>query len=237
MLKLLIADPSDAFTDALRAVLEHDFNLTICHDGDTALELLVSYQPDVLVLNFSLPFQDGLTVLQKSAHKPKIILAVTPYLNPYIEQSAANLGVQYIMIMPKVEALRVRLMDMIVSVAPPKEDLPGQVAIHLHTLNFHTHLDGYRQLCIGVPIFAKNPHMLMSKDLYPAIAKCLHLPDPRTVEHSIRKAIHDAWEQKDPLVWQKYFPPKPSGAMPCPTNKVFLSRIAEMLDMHQQEHL
>ena len=113
MPKLLIADSSEPFTDALCRVFCNEFNLQVCHDGETALELLLSFQPDVLVLNLMLPFKDGLTVLQESAHKPGVILAICPYVNAYIEQAAVSLGVQYIMIMPTVHALRVRLMDMI----------------------------------------------------------------------------------------------------------------------------
>ena len=74
MHKLLIADSSEPFTDALKAVFENDFTLQICQDGETTLEMMLSFQPDVLILNLMLPFKDGLTVLQESAHKPKVIL-------------------------------------------------------------------------------------------------------------------------------------------------------------------
>ncbi len=229
MRKLLIADPSEPFTDGLKEVLGNEFDLQICHDGETALETLNAFRPEVLILNLMLPFKDGLTVLQESAHHPRTILAICPYINTYIKQVSATLGVQYIMIMPTVSALRVRLMDMIASTADPKEDLSGQTVVHLHILNFLTHLDGYRQLCVGIPLFAKNPNMRMSKELYPAIAKQLGLADPRTVEHSMRKAICAAWTRRDPVLWAKYFPPKPDGTIPCPTNKAFISRLAELL--------
>ncbi len=229
MHKLLIADPSEPFTDGVKEIFENEFDLQVCHDGESALEALISFRPDVLVLNLMLPYKDGLTVLQESAHRPRVILAICPYINAYIEQVSADLGVQYIMIMPTVNALRVRLTDMIASCIAAKEDLSAQIAVHLHTLRFPTHLDGYRQLCVGIPLFAQNPGMRLSKELYPAIAKQFGLPDARTVEHSIRKAIHAAWAKRDPVVWTKYFPPKPDGAIPCPTNKEFISHLAEML--------
>ena len=231
MQKLLIADNSEPFTDALEDIFKNEFDLQICHDGETALELLLSFRPDVLILNLMLPFKDGLTVLQESAHKPAVILAVCPYVNIYIEQVAINLGVQYIMIMPTVNALRVRLMDMIATTQSPKADLSGQTVVHLHILNFSTHLDGYQQLCVGIPIFAQNPNMRLSKELYPAIAKHFGMADPRTVEHSIRKAIAAAWNSKNHSVWIKYFPPQSDGAIPCPSNKEFISRLAESLDL------
>lgn len=231
MRKLLIADGSEPFTEALEKVFCNEFDLQVCHDGETALEMLVDFQPDILILNFILPYKDGLTVLQEAAHKPKVILAISPYVNQYIEQASIQLGVQYIMIMPTVNALRVRLMDMIANTISPKEDLSGQTIVHLHILHFSTHLDGYHQLCVGIPIFAKNPNMRLSKELYPAIADHFGLPDARTVEHSIRKSITAAWNRKNPTSWAKYFPPKPDGAIPCPSNKEFICRIAEMLDI------
>lgn len=229
MEKLLIADSSVVLTDALTEVFQNDFDVQICHDGETALELLRSFRPDALIINLMLPFQDGLTVLQKSIHRPRCILATTSYVNPYIQQSCENLGVQYIMLLPAaISALRVRLMDMVHSVTSPKAELSAQAALHLHNLGIPTHLDGYRQLCAGIPLFAENPHMLLSKELYPAIAKQFDLPDARTVEHSIRKAIQSAWQKKDPLTWEKYFPIKQRKT--CPTNKVFIAGVAELLE-------
>lgn len=231
MYKLLIAEGSEPFADELAVVLQSEFELQTCRDGERTLELLLSFQPDILILDLRLPFKDGLTVLQESAHRPKVILAITTYISAYVEKAAMDLGVQYIMNTPSVNALRVRLMDMLVNTVLPGEDLAGQTLVHLHTLNFPTHLDGYRQLCVGIPIFAKNPDMGLSKELYPAIATHFSLPDYRTVEHSIRKAIKYAWDRSDPLVWEKYFPSRSDGTVSCPSNKAFFSRLAEMLKL------
>ncbi len=230
MHKLLIVDASEAYTDALAAVFRHEFDLRICHDGERALEQLLSFTPDALVINLQLPYKDGLTVLQQSAHKPNAILAIAPYISPYIEQVALNLGIGYIMIMPTVEALRVRLMDMVTAMLPSKGDLHGQVLVHLHMLNFHTHLDGYHQLRVGIPIFAANPNLRLSKELYPLVAEHFGLSDARTVEHSIRKAIEDAWRHRNTAVWAKYFPTAADGILSCPTNKAFIAAIAEQLE-------
>ena len=229
MLKLLIADVSEAFTDALKTVFKNEFDVRICHDGETALETLLTFQPDVLVINLHLPYKDGLTVLQQSAHRPRVIMAIAAHVNRYVEQLSAELGIQYIMIMPTVESLRVRLMDIVVSSMLPRKDAAAQSVLHLHHLGFRTHLDGYHQLCIGIPMFFNNPDICLSKELYPAIAKHFKLPDPRTVEHSIRHAIEDAWRHRDAVVWAGYFPV--SGKPACPTNKKFFAAISEKLTL------
>ncbi|MBQ7768803.1 MAG: response regulator [Oscillospiraceae bacterium] len=221
MLKLLVADMSEEFTSAVEKALHSEFEIKICQDGETALELLHYFKPDVLIMHLWLPFKDGLTVLQESTHKPRVIMALAHYMPRYAEKRALELGVQYVLFMPTVETLRVRLMDMIAEIQP-REDT--RVAVHLHALGFRTNLDGYRQLREGIPVYAQNPEMLLSKELYPAIGDIFGLPDCRTVEHSIRKAITDAWSRRNPIVWEKYFP----GATEAPTNKVFISKLAEM---------
>ena len=229
MLKLLIADASEAFTDVLETVFGNEFDLRICHDGETALETLLSFQPDAVIINFHLPYKDGLAVLQESAYRPRVILALATYFTPYVLQAAADAGVQYILRSPTVENLRMRLMDMLATMTYPQKDLSGQTAVHLHILNFRTHLDGYHQLLVGIPMFANDPDIRLSKELYPAIAAHFALPDPRTVEHSIRKAIESAWRHRDPKVWANYFPPNADGKIPCPTNKKFFAAIGEKL--------
>ena len=231
MYKLLIADSSESYIDILRSSLQAEFDLRICQDGETALEQLLEFQPDALIVNLMLPYKDGLTLLQETAYKPRVILAITPFMNTYIQQSAADLGVQYLTYLPSVHSLRVRLMDLIATTIAPKADLNAQTAVLLHSLNFPTHLDGYQQLCVGIPIFAQNPNMRLSKELYPQIARQFSLPDARTVEHSIRKAVASAWVRKDTAVWAKFFPADPNGEFPCPTNKAFIAHIAAHLEL------
>ena len=231
MRRLLIADTSEAYTEALQDILQNEFELMLCHDGETALEILHAFRPDALVLNLMLPYKDGLTVLQESRHRPQVILAFSTFINEYIQQVAQSLGIQYLMLLPTVNTLRVRLMDMIGAHLTDRKDLSAQIATHLHILNFPTHLDGYHQLGIGITMFAQNPNMLLSKELYPAIARHFGAMDERAVEHSIRKAIDAAWKRMDPLVWSEYFLPAQDGTLLRPTNKEFISTIASRLTL------
>ena len=67
------------------------------------------------------------------------------------------------------------------------------------------------------------------KQLYPDIAKALDISDWRAVEHSIRKAIFSAWQQRDDVVWSKYFPQDRQTQSLPPSNKQFISRLTQML--------
>lgn len=231
MYKLLVAEGSEVYFDSMQELFQKEFDLRMCSDGEAALELLESFQPDALIINVMLPFKDGLTVLQETPFKPKVILALSHFMSDYIQDAAEELGVQFLTVMPKLSTIRVRLMDMIATTIAPKEDLGAQTAVLLHSLNFTPNLDGYQQLCFAIPMYAQQPGIRLSKELYPRIAEEFHLADPRTVEHSIRKAIANAWMHFNPAVWSKFFTPDETGMPPCPSNKEFISRVAEFIEL------
>lgn len=86
------------------------------------------------------------------------------------------------------------------------------------------HREGYKHLCIAIPLFASDRGMSFSKELYPEIAQRLEGSDGRAVEHAIRNAICYAWQNRAPEVWDEYF----SDKRP-PSNKCFISTLAELL--------
>ena len=230
--KLLIADSSDIFISALTSALKKQFQILTCSDGETTLQLLQQEQPDILILNLMLPHKDGLTVLQQTSFHPSVIIAITMHLSPYVEHSITALGIDYTMIAPSVESVVLRLHDLLgqYTAAADLADPAASSVHHLHLLNIPTHLDGYRQLCLALPMFAQNPQQLLTKELYPAVARLCSCKDGRAVEHSIRKAIHAAWKHRDNAIWRKYFTLHPHGKSACPTNKEFICRLAEILN-------
>ena len=231
MQKLLIADSSEVFASALTAALGDQFDIRVCADGPSALHLLQLEQPDILIINLMLPYKDGLTVLQETSHQPPIILAITMHVSAYVEQAVTALGIDYTMIAPSVDTVVIRLKDLTAQYAAPADstDLHARTVYHLRQLNFPNHLDGYQQLCVALPLFARNPDQFLTKELFPAVAKHFAGKDCRAVEHSIRKAIQAAWKHRDNAIWRKYFPLNANGYILCPTAKEFLCRMAQIL--------
>lgn len=232
MQKLMVIDGSACFTAALKAALENDFQVDSCCDGEDAPDLIQKFRPDILVINLSLPHKDGITVLQQSAFRPSVILAITGYISSYIDHRLGELGVDYTMLTPSLTALCLRIRDL-AQHYPEQADYSDPHSItahHLHLLNIPSHRDGYRHLLIAIPLFAKNPQQFMTKELYPQVAKLCGCRDGRAVEHSIRKVIQAAWEHRDNAVWRKFFLPGPRGSIPCPSNKAFICMLSELLD-------
>lgn len=228
MRRLLIADGSEDFASTLQKVFCKEFDVRTCSDGNDVLAVLDSFRPDAMILNLMLPHKDGLTLLREMPFLPKVILALVPYRNGYIEYTALSLGVSYILIAPCLNAIRVQLMDLVQATFP--QSAASSVAVHLHILNISPRHDGYRYLSIGIPLFHKDSNQRLSKELYPAIAAICGCKDARAVEHSIRNAIKNAWLSRDPHVWAKYFPADAQGNIPCPRNKTFIAKLAQMLD-------
>lgn len=232
MRKLMIADGAMYYADALEAALGKEFHIVNCCDGEDALALLQSFRPDILVINLSLPHKDGLTLLQESAFQPPVILAIAGYVSRYIEQSLVRLGVDYIMLCPSVASLCLRIRDLAkrFSQQPGSAEPHTITAYHLRQLGFPVRRAGYRYLLAAIPLYAENPNQYLTKELYPKIAKCCNGKDSRAVEHAMRTVIDYAWSHRDDGVWRKYFAPGPRGTIPCPSNKEFISRLAELID-------
>lgn len=95
----------------------------------------------------------------------------------------------------------------------------------LDELRIPVHRNGYKQLCVAIPLFVLDPFQSLNKELYPRVAMQLNCTDGRAVEHCIRDCILWAWAHRDPEVWAQYFP----YSEKAPTNKQFLSVLAERL--------
>lgn len=119
-MKLLIAVKSEILAEALASVLSM-CDIHICDTGPDALAMLESLQPDILILELSLPVIDGLTLLRKSHYKPKHILALTSFVNSAVLQAAADVGVQGLVLIPCTIRYIVEQLDTITENAPSAE--------------------------------------------------------------------------------------------------------------------
>ena len=99
MPKVLIAIKSELLCQRLAASLT-EYDLQLCHTGGEALRQMECLQPDVLLLDLGLPDMGGLTVLQTSPFKPRIVLAFADYADDAVLTQAAELGVQSVILLP-----------------------------------------------------------------------------------------------------------------------------------------
>ena len=239
MLKLLIADGTEEFRQALCDTLRGAYYVRTCTDGREALELLRSYSPDVLVLDLMLPGLDGISLLQQAAAGGicPMVLATSRFINDYVLEAVEKMGVGYLMMKPcDVHATAARISDLSRRIRPPvlsRPDPRTQVSNLLLTLGIPTKLRGYAYLREAILLMASAPGQSITKELYPAVGELCGATAVH-VERSVRSAILAAWEHRDSRIWHLYFPPDGDGSETKPTNAAFITRLANGL-LNQEE--
>ena len=233
MRKLMIADPVEETRQLLEDAFGAQCAVAACADGETALQLLREFAPDILVLDLMLPKVDGLSVLQqlRQWEMPTMVLALIGVNSPFVMDQLHRLQVDYALAKPcSPEAIQDRVNDFI----SQRQDAPvqsrqenrmiGQVLLHM---GFAPKLGGYGYLIDAIPLYAKDPSQAITKELYVAVGQ-LHGKAGPLVERAIRNAIDKAWQMGDPAVWRKYFPCGPDGTVPRPSNGSFITRMAQL---------
>lgn len=238
--KLLLVDPSVEFCMALKELLGDAYQLQVCHDGYQACNLLLSFRPDVLVMDLALPGMDGIAVLKNAvshAHRPAV-LVTTRFVSSYIEAAMESLGVDYVMVKPcDMCVLTDRIHDMLACAEHPVFLHPSPQTVvtnMLLALNLSPKRRGFRCLETAILLFGQDPGQSVTKILYPEVAKRCD-GSRESVERAIRTVIHTAWAQRDEDVWRLYFTPCRDGTVPRPTNTVFIARLADCLNRQKQE--
>lgn len=224
MKRMLIAENNEPLMAAIEKIFSDQFQIRTCTSGEAALMLIGQFRPDVLLLNLSLPYKDGLTVLQEAAYTPPVILVTTNYTSPYIEQCCLSLGVGYLMLSPTVNAVRVRIADMVSQLNEAYKPLPDQVQWHLHILNFPTHHSTSPRLVDAVVLFHQDRDQCLKQCLYPEVARRNNC-NAVAAERSIGRMIGRAWHARDPVVWESYRLNTPAA----PSVKQFLDAIVKKL--------
>ena len=94
MTKIIIADDHAMIREAEKEVL-HDFDIVgEATDGESALSLVKKTQPDVIILDLSMPKRSGMSVITeiKKAHSETKILVATISNSPMDARQAFELG-------------------------------------------------------------------------------------------------------------------------------------------------
>ncbi len=98
---VLIADDNQSIRRVLRSVLEKDAECTVCgeaENGLVALQKIKELQPDLVVLDFSMPVLNGIEVLRavKRARPAMPVILFTMFKDKYLEAEAFAAGASVI---------------------------------------------------------------------------------------------------------------------------------------------
>ena len=248
MRKILIADSSEEFGLDLQQALENEagWKVTgIARDGQQALDMLNTTQPDVLVIDLLLSKIDGIAILQYAASmsKPPVCMVISGFLTDYMTGTAAQLGVHYFMAKPCSLNLVVTRMKEILSAEDEKQkpqraeiNIEALVTSVIHEIGVPAHIKGYQYLREAIKIAVNDMEVInaITKVLYPQVAKTF-ATTPSRVERAIRHAIEVAWDRGDLEVLQSFFGYTISNTKGKPTNSEFIALIADKLQLQIRE--
>ncbi len=220
--KALIADPSEEFREALALALSPGFRVITCVRGDEVPALLASQQPDLLILELSLPGLDGISLLEQLTERPPV-LVVTDLINEYVHRALVRLDVEYAIRKPcPIQSVADRAFDLVMPLQTSK--VPEEFQETLFRLGIPCGRHGFQHLLTGLPLLVRKRDQQLSKELYETIA-ALDRSTPAAVEKAIREVIRRGWTTGDRREWNRLFP----GHTHCPGNKDFLFHMADLL--------
>lgn len=234
MLKLLIAEGTEAFRLALADNLKELYHVRVCQEGNETLEMMLSFQPDLLVLDLMMPGLDGITILQRAAKAgvAPVVLATTGLFNDFIAAGASRMKIEYLMVKPcDVQAATSRLLELTEGLEAPaltQPDLRTEVSNLLLMLGVATKLRGYSYLRDAILAEIRHPGQQLTKTLYPEVGKPYGASGAQ-VERSIRDAVGKAWMRKNDAQWDPYFPKDANGQIQKPSNAAFICTLAEYI--------
>ncbi len=222
---VVIADPSEDVTLALAKELQPEYRVFCCGDGPEALALVDREQPALVIMELSLPRIDGVGVLRElDCRDPRpLVLIYTAANTNYLIGALQSLPVDYLMRKPTPLSLVIeRAKEMLAAQAEPPLD--WQATDLLLRLGIPEHLQGFRNMVVGISLLVEDPNQFLGKTLYLEIARRNRVTY-ESVEKAIRDALRAGWSRGNQALWQQYFP----GATDAPQNKPFLIRMAGIL--------
>ncbi len=243
-MRILIVDNNLELCHALQEYLETQLDLEVvglAHDGEKALTQIQNLQPDVMLLDITMPYLDGLGVLERlqtlGVKKPTVFV-ITAFSADSLLARIMDLGVDYFLVKPfKLEILAQRLRQfsnesagMIsesASAIDSKLSTEQQLTKLLHSMGVPPHYKGFSYLKQAVLLSIDDGYYAggLTKDIYPTLAKRYHTT-ASGVEAAIRNAVVAAWEHGNKGVIQTLCEPYCEEKMP--TNSLIIAKIAEV---------
>lgn len=238
-LTLMIADNSDEFRQALDEALSDAYNIVQCCSGKQALEVAVEVKPEIVVLDLMLTELDGITLLHgiRDAGLRPMVVAVIRFFNDYVQETAQELGIGYVMRKPcdpSAVSQRVRDLTKRLNPRPARPiDPKTYIAEQTRALMFSPRHQGSKFLQEAVLIALDEPEISLTKDLYPRLGRRFGGTSLQ-VEHCLRTAIAAACKKSNGQLWDKLFPVDPNSGTRQISNGIVISTLAEDLRLKME---
>ncbi len=241
----------------MKSAIEKDDNIQLmgtATNGEEGLNIIKTYQPDVVVLDLIMPKIDGLTLMKtvnnndEFVKKPLFIVTSAISNDIVLTESFSN-GAGYYMLKPFDEELVIdrihgvknnlykknREVKKIIGAYEDKKEyleknIESDVTSMIHDVGVPAHIKGYQYLREAIILSVNDNEMLNSitKILYPSIAKKFQTT-PSRVERAIRHAIEVAWSRGRMETIDELFGYTINIEKGKPTNSEFIALISDKI--------
>jgi len=255
-IRVLIVDNNKDLCAALKEHIElqEDMELAgLAYDGLEALAAIPATKPDVIILDITMPYLDGIGVLERLAameldFQPKVVI-LTAFEQESMIQRLISLGASYYMVKPfDVNTLFDRIRQFAknkeaghlrAAVPPPRPrfrewtvpELELEVTKIFHEMGIPAHFRGYAYLREAIIMGVREVELLgnITKNLYPRIAE-KYRSTTSGVESAIRHAIEVGWQRGNPEYIEKFFGFTGENARGrFPTTAQFIAKVVDYL--------
>jgi two-component system response regulator (stage 0 sporulation protein A) len=261
-IRIAIADNNRELCSTLTDLIElqDDMELVgVAFDGIEALQLVEKTKPEVLVLDITMPYLDGIGVLERLgefAQRP-IVIVLTAFEQETMIQRLISLGATYYMVKPfdantlfdrirqfatgkpapnvtKINEEKIQT----VNISNPREktvnELELEVSRLFHEMGIPAHFRGYAYLRDAIIIAAKEVEVLgnITKNLYPRIAE-KYKSTASGVESAIRHTIEIGWERGNSEFIEDFFGFENQKGR-FPTTAAFIAKIADKIRLESK---
>lgn len=261
---ITIADDNKDFANLISKFLgtQEDMEVIgIANDGKEAVDLIISKQPDVALLDIIMPQLDGIGVLEKlssaTLSKKPFYIMLSAVGQDTITQKAIMMGAEYYIVKPfDLETLAKRIREVKNGVVIPSgtnmvrevkspyitvnserspQNLEAQITNVIHEVGVPAHIKGYQYLREAITLAVNDIEIINSvtKLLYPTLAR-KYKTTPSRVERAIRHAIEVAWSRGQIDVNNSMFGNTISANKGKPTNSEFIAMIADKLRLEMK---
>ncbi len=261
-IRIVVADNNRELCTTLTDLidLQEDMELTaVAYDGIEALQLIEKLKPDVLILDITMPYLDGIGVLERLGNMPErpIVIVLTAFEQESMIQRLISLGATYYMVKPfdaptlferirqftsgepvSGKTIKSSLERPVLTTGVKREKTESELELEVsklfHEMGIPAHFRGYAYLRDAIIIATKEVEVLgnITKNLYPRIAD-KYRSTPSGVESAIRHTIEIGWERGNSEYMEKFFGfDNKRGRFP--TTASFVAKIADRLRLESK---
>lgn len=255
--RVLIANNNLTEISRIKKELSQKFDIiSICSDGIQAYHDIVTFHPDVAVIDLILPGLDGIGIVEnckKNMEKKTLpaFIVLTSVGTSNLIDYIFRIGVQYCMMKPFHPEILVHRIEQLIrrTSAHPKKlsqqnhhdsmrpefslktnDLHKEISLLVRDLGVPAHIKGYQYLKTAIVMAAEDANMLnyITKLLYPEIAK-QYKTTSSSVERALRHAIDIVWTRGNQKLLSDFFGSFAYSGQERPTNSEFIAVIADRI--------